>query len=173
MRIRVSPKELQLVARQCRQASAELHTLASRLGRLLNDIDRETQQTIGIDGRVASARERARALADQAESLACALDTQSHRFLLADRGAARKLATPDAGLASPLSPQNLSTLPLSTLNTILELGGVLQPVQVEYTRLPAGLQPLELDLPSIPLLVDPAQVDSLRRRLQVELDSLA
>lgn len=118
-RILVVPERLHDLSRQMNQAAGELHNLEGHLGRALGGLDWQVRQQANAEGRVHAARSQARALAEQAETMARFLSERATAFQEADNQSYQCLVS-----LSGVLPQEASTSSLSTtsVNSWLNLG---------------------------------------------------
>jgi len=91
MRIRVNPNDLRALGRELQRVSDELQRLSQRVGSAAAGLDWEARQRLGVEGRAADARNRARALAEQAAAMSRSLVARAQAFEEADAHGAREM----------------------------------------------------------------------------------
>lgn len=154
MRISVLPEELRNLAGQLRRAAGDLRDVQRRLGNALSGMDWDTRRKMAMDGEVNSARQRAGALADQAENMGRRLESRAEAFEEADRQGVSGLSR-IVGLA-------LTTLPaipklLGWPFTLIKYTPYPPKPRWPLLRWPPKITFPDLRLPRPPWLPDPKQ----------------
>ena len=83
-RIKVDPAQIHVLGIQFQQVAGELQSVEGRVGSALGGLAWEARQKANVDGQANHARIQARALAAQAEEMACYLERKAQAFEEAD-----------------------------------------------------------------------------------------
>ncbi len=129
VRILVVPERLHDLSRQMNQTAGQLHNLEGHLGRALGGLDWQVRQQTNVEGQVRAAQSRARALAEQAETMARFLSERATAFQQADAEGASVLSVmTEAWRNTSVSIQDKILAIGQNMRRIIQLGEWLAPI---------------------------------------------
>jgi hypothetical protein len=141
-RIRIVPDQLRFLGTQLRQAATDLRAVEARVTGALNRLDLEVRAQANIEAQAGRARERALALAGEAETLARYLTTKADEFDEADAWGANALQEVAAAWSAFQA----------TLKNVVPLGEAAEPVELTPVQ---GMDPVPVPTEAAPV----AEVD--------------